>query len=160
MKFLAKVLGTPSPCSGGRKGLARNSELPQGSLDRDAHARFFPAAADAALPAAAVHVRWGFRSLSRTGVAPSPGWRRRLSRGLSGASPPCAPARFPRQAPAGKGSRLRPSPSASLSLPQAVCVKEVAPELQSCQLLPGVPSIIQCKADVTVSLDPADCSAT
>ncbi|XP_062979280.1 neuropeptide B [Elgaria multicarinata webbii] len=39
----------------------------------------------------------------------------------------------------------------------AVCVKEVAPELQSCQLLPGVPSIIQCKADVTVSLDPTDC---
>ncbi|XP_034268781.1 neuropeptide B [Pantherophis guttatus] len=40
----------------------------------------------------------------------------------------------------------------------AVCVKEVAPELQSCQLLPGVPSIIQCKADVTVSLDPTDCT--
>ncbi|XP_044276033.1 neuropeptide B [Varanus komodoensis] len=39
----------------------------------------------------------------------------------------------------------------------AVCVKEVAPELQSCQLLPGAPSIIQCKADVTVSLDPTDC---
>ncbi|XP_066474390.1 neuropeptide B [Tiliqua scincoides] len=41
----------------------------------------------------------------------------------------------------------------------AVCVKEVAPELQSCQLLPGVPSVIQCKADVTVSLDPADCTS-
>ncbi|XP_007427844.2 neuropeptide B, partial [Python bivittatus] len=41
----------------------------------------------------------------------------------------------------------------------AVCVKEVAPELQSCQLLPGVPSIIQCKADVTVSLDPTDCTS-
>ncbi|KAJ6660310.1 hypothetical protein lerEdw1_017733 [Lerista edwardsae] len=41
----------------------------------------------------------------------------------------------------------------------AVCVKEVAPELQSCQLLPGLPSIIQCKADVTVSLDPADCTS-
>ncbi|KAK9406962.1 neuropeptide B [Crotalus adamanteus] len=40
----------------------------------------------------------------------------------------------------------------------AVCVKEVAPELQSCQLLPGVPSTIQCKADVTVSLDPTDCT--
>ncbi|XP_058024013.1 neuropeptide B [Ahaetulla prasina] len=40
----------------------------------------------------------------------------------------------------------------------AVCVKEVAPELQSCQLLPAVPSIIQCKADVTVSLDPTDCT--
>ncbi|KAL7989517.1 hypothetical protein Chor_012183 [Crotalus horridus] len=41
---------------------------------------------------------------------------------------------------------------------RAVCVKEVAPELQSCQLLPGVPSTIQCKADVTVSLDPTDCT--
>ncbi|XP_026557477.1 neuropeptide B [Pseudonaja textilis] len=40
----------------------------------------------------------------------------------------------------------------------AVCVKEVAPELQSCQLLSGLPSIIQCKADVTVSLDPTDCT--
>ncbi|KAL8163374.1 UNVERIFIED_CONTAM: hypothetical protein K2H54_019246 [Gekko kuhli] len=52
----------------------------------------------------------------------------------------------------------RQSPGGLRSL--AVCVKEVAPELQSCQLLPGVPSVIQCKADVTVSLDPADCSAT
>ncbi|KAJ7315931.1 hypothetical protein JRQ81_002093 [Phrynocephalus forsythii] len=41
----------------------------------------------------------------------------------------------------------------------AVCVKEVSPELQSCQLLLGLPSVIQCKADVTVSLDPADCSS-
>ncbi|XP_042310159.1 neuropeptide B [Sceloporus undulatus] len=40
----------------------------------------------------------------------------------------------------------------------AVCVKEVAPELQSCQLVPGVPSLIQCKAEVTVSLDSSDCS--
>lgn len=52
------------------------------------------------------------------------------------------------------------SPSLSLSLSQAVCVKEVAPELQSCQLLPGLPSVIQCKADVTVSLDPMDCTST
>uniref|UniRef100_A0A8D0KPQ0 Neuropeptide B n=1 Tax=Salvator merianae TaxID=96440 RepID=A0A8D0KPQ0_SALMN len=42
---------------------------------------------------------------------------------------------------------------------EAVCVKEVAPELQSCQILPDLPSVIQCKADVTVSLDPADCSS-
>uniref|UniRef100_G1KXX9 Neuropeptide B n=1 Tax=Anolis carolinensis TaxID=28377 RepID=G1KXX9_ANOCA len=41
---------------------------------------------------------------------------------------------------------------------QAVCVKEVSPELRSCQLLPGLPSVVQCQADVTVSLDPADCS--
>ncbi|XP_060616959.2 neuropeptide B [Anolis sagrei] len=40
----------------------------------------------------------------------------------------------------------------------AVCVKEVSPELRSCQLLPGLPSVVQCQADVTVSLDPADCS--
>ncbi|XP_054834835.1 neuropeptide B [Eublepharis macularius] len=64
-------------------------------------------------------------------------------------------------APAAAASFLlaepRQSPSGLRSM--AVCVKEVAPELQSCQLLPGLPSIIQCKADVTVSLDPTDCSA-
>ncbi|XP_077180469.1 neuropeptide B [Paroedura picta] len=65
-------------------------------------------------------------------------------------------------APAALASLLvaEPRQSASGLRNMAVCVKEVAPELQSCQLLPGVPSIIQCKADVTVSLDPADCSTT
>ncbi|XP_053236141.1 neuropeptide B [Podarcis raffonei] len=54
-------------------------------------------------------------------------------------------------------SEARPNPSGLRNM--AVCVKEVAPELQSCQLLPGLPSVIQCKADVTVSLDPADCAS-
>ncbi|XP_063152599.1 neuropeptide B [Candoia aspera] len=54
-------------------------------------------------------------------------------------------------------SESRQSPGGLRNM--AVCVKEVAPELQSCQLLPGVPSIIQCKADVTVSLDPTDCTS-
>nr|XP_020671080.1 neuropeptide B [Pogona vitticeps] len=53
-------------------------------------------------------------------------------------------------------AELRQSPGGLRNM--AVCVKEVAPELQSCQLLPGAPSVIQCKADVTVSLDPADCT--
>ncbi|XP_061477781.1 neuropeptide B [Rhineura floridana] len=54
-------------------------------------------------------------------------------------------------------SESRQSPGGLRNL--AVCVKEIAPELQSCQLLPGLPSVIQCKADVTVSLDPADCTS-
>ncbi|XP_032998427.1 neuropeptide B [Lacerta agilis] len=54
-------------------------------------------------------------------------------------------------------SEPRQNPSGLRNM--AVCVKEVAPELQSCQLLPGLPSVIQCKADVTVSLDPEDCAS-
>ncbi|XP_074827233.1 neuropeptide B [Natator depressus] len=42
----------------------------------------------------------------------------------------------------------------------AVCVKDLALELQSCQLLSGAPSTIQCKADVTINLDPSDCTST
>ncbi|NXQ88605.1 NPB protein, partial [Nyctibius grandis] len=38
------------------------------------------------------------------------------------------------------------------------CVTDVAPERQSCRLLPGAPGTLQCKADVTVSLDPAECA--
>ncbi|XP_059684391.1 neuropeptide B [Gavia stellata] len=39
----------------------------------------------------------------------------------------------------------------------ALCVMDVAPELRSCQVLPGVPSALQCKAVATVSLDPMEC---
>lgn len=37
-------------------------------------------------------------------------------------------------------------------------MKDVAPELRSCQLLPGAPGTLHCKADVTVALDPAACA--
>ncbi|NXV20237.1 NPB protein, partial [Cepphus grylle] len=40
----------------------------------------------------------------------------------------------------------------------ALCVTDVAPELRSCRVLPGAPSALQCKADVTVSLDPGECA--
>uniref|UniRef100_A0A8C0IQC5 Uncharacterized protein n=1 Tax=Chelonoidis abingdonii TaxID=106734 RepID=A0A8C0IQC5_CHEAB len=43
---------------------------------------------------------------------------------------------------------------------QALCVKDLALELPNCQLLSGAPSTIQCKADVTISLDPSDCNST
>ncbi|OPJ76191.1 neuropeptide B [Patagioenas fasciata monilis] len=41
----------------------------------------------------------------------------------------------------------------------ASCVTDVAPELQSCRLLPGAPGALRCRADVTVSLDPGECAA-
>ncbi|KAM6376983.1 anaphase-promoting complex subunit 11 isoform 1-T1 [Pluvialis apricaria] len=40
----------------------------------------------------------------------------------------------------------------------ALCVTDVAPEPQSCRVLPGAPSALQCKADVTMSLDPVECA--
>ncbi|XP_068769804.1 neuropeptide B [Struthio camelus] len=38
------------------------------------------------------------------------------------------------------------------------CVTDVSPKLRSCQVLPGAPGALQCKADVTVSLDPMECT--
>nr|XP_056723313.1 neuropeptide B [Euleptes europaea] len=85
-----------------------------------------------------------------SGVRRSPYTRRSDDDSSAEGAPPAGLAAFlvaePRHSPGGLRN-------------MAVCVKEVAPELQSCQLLAGVPSIIQCKADVTVSLDPADCAA-
>ncbi|XP_072501452.1 neuropeptide B isoform X2 [Notamacropus eugenii] len=43
---------------------------------------------------------------------------------------------------------------------QAVCVKDIAPNLQSCELLPDGLGIFQCKADVFLSLDSTDCLST
>ncbi|NXV87560.1 neuropeptide B [Calonectris borealis] len=40
----------------------------------------------------------------------------------------------------------------------ALCVTDVAPEPRSCQVLPGAPGALQCKADVTLSLDPVECA--
>ncbi|XP_043856116.1 neuropeptide B [Dromiciops gliroides] len=42
----------------------------------------------------------------------------------------------------------------------AVCVKDIAPNLQSCELLPDGLGTFQCKADVFLSLDSADCLST
>ncbi|XP_045693128.1 neuropeptide B [Phyllostomus hastatus] len=53
---------------------------------------------------------------------------------------------------AGTAAELRPS----LRSP-AVCVKDVAPNLQSCQRLPDGRATFQCKADVFLSLRAADC---
>ncbi|KAL1005499.1 hypothetical protein UPYG_G00059900 [Umbra pygmaea] len=39
----------------------------------------------------------------------------------------------------------------------AVCVKEISPNLKSCELLPDGTSTFQCKADVLLSLDSLDC---
>lgn len=48
------------------------------------------------------------------------------------------------------------APSAS-SRPQTVCVKDVTPNLQSCQRLPDGRATFQCRADVFLSLRAADC---
>ncbi|NWR75962.1 NPB protein, partial [Centropus unirufus] len=60
---------------------------------------------------------------------------------------------------------LQPPPAPGLgaaspcwSLPQALCVMDVAPEPRSCRLLPGAPGTLQCKAGITVSLDPMECA--
>uniref|UniRef100_A0ACB8EKN2 Uncharacterized protein n=1 Tax=Sphaerodactylus townsendi TaxID=933632 RepID=A0ACB8EKN2_9SAUR len=94
-----------------------------------------------------------------SGVRRSP-YMRRSDDGGGGPDSSSSSSSAEAAAPAGLAAFLmaepRQGPGGLRSL--AVCVKEVAPELQSCQLLPSVPSIIQCKADVTVSLDPADCA--
>ncbi|KAM6245096.1 neuropeptide B [Porphyrio hochstetteri] len=40
-----------------------------------------------------------------------------------------------------------------------LCVTDVAPGPPSCRAPPGAPGTLQCKADVTVSMDPAGCAA-
>ncbi|XP_037666682.1 neuropeptide B [Choloepus didactylus] len=40
----------------------------------------------------------------------------------------------------------------------AVCVKDVAPNLRSCARVPDGRGSVQCKADVFLSLDTADCA--
>ncbi|KAG8443261.1 hypothetical protein GDO86_011895 [Hymenochirus boettgeri] len=41
----------------------------------------------------------------------------------------------------------------------ALCVKDVSPNLQSCELLPDTASTFQCKAQIYLSLDTSDCLA-
>ncbi|NXH15463.1 NPB protein, partial [Bucco capensis] len=74
-----------------------------------------------------------------------------------------------RPAPARRsGTDGTAQPSANVLLPGSarwparlhtavLCVTDVIPEPQSCWVLPGAPSTFQCKADVTVSLDPVEC---
>lgn len=45
-----------------------------------------------------------------------------------------------------------------LLLFQPVCVKDVQPNPQSCQLLQDLRGLLRCKADVFFSLDPSDCA--
>ncbi|XP_076841223.1 neuropeptide B [Brachyhypopomus gauderio] len=40
----------------------------------------------------------------------------------------------------------------------AICVKDVSPILQSCEMIPDGSSAFRCKADVLLSLDSRDCS--
>ncbi|XP_065271177.1 neuropeptide B [Emys orbicularis] len=55
---------------------------------------------------------------------------------------------------------LPPEPPGPALRSTALCVKDLALELPNCQLLSGAPSTILCKADVTISLDPSDCTNT
>ncbi|OCT62662.1 hypothetical protein XELAEV_18043747mg [Xenopus laevis] len=41
----------------------------------------------------------------------------------------------------------------------ALCVKDVSPNLHSCELLPDTSSTFQCKAQIYLSLDTSDCLA-
>ncbi|CAI9568428.1 unnamed protein product [Staurois parvus] len=40
---------------------------------------------------------------------------------------------------------------------QALCVKDVSPNLHSCELIPDTSSTFQCKAQIYLSLDSTDC---
>ncbi|XP_028266980.1 neuropeptide B-like [Parambassis ranga] len=39
-----------------------------------------------------------------------------------------------------------------------VCIKEIRPNLQSCQFFPETKDLFKCKADVVLSLDAPDCA--
>ncbi|XP_025892609.1 neuropeptide B [Nothoprocta perdicaria] len=57
----------------------------------------------------------------------------------------------------GTDSTAERGPSAR-PLAAVPCVTDVSPELHGCQLLPGAPGSLQCKANVTMSLDPQECT--
>uniref|UniRef100_A0A2K6GMN0 Neuropeptide B n=1 Tax=Propithecus coquereli TaxID=379532 RepID=A0A2K6GMN0_PROCO len=57
----------------------------------------------------------------------------------------------------GLGVGTQAAPLASSRPPQAVCVKDVTPNLRSCERLPDGRGTFQCKADVFLSLRAADC---
>ncbi|XP_075374782.1 neuropeptide B, partial [Mycteria americana] len=66
--------------------------------------------------------------------------------------------RSPRARRSDTDGTAEPGPGVLLS-GSALCVMDVAPKLRSCRALPGAPGALQCKADVTVSLDPGCLSA-
>uniref|UniRef100_A0A8C0KA67 Neuropeptide B n=1 Tax=Canis lupus dingo TaxID=286419 RepID=A0A8C0KA67_CANLU len=57
----------------------------------------------------------------------------------------------------GAGSGSGPGSGRASSRPQAACVKEVSPNLRSCERLPDGRATFQCRADVFLSLRAADC---
>lgn len=61
-----------------------------------------------------------------------------------------------RGAGCGEGWGVQAAPSASFC-PQTVCVKDVTPNLHSCQPLHDGRATFQCKADVFLSLRAEDC---
>ncbi|NXU59919.1 NPB protein, partial [Turnix velox] len=75
--------------------------------------------------------------------------------------------RRPPHAPGSSGHPGSPRPvpcvrvrTAADTVPQVLCVTDVTPEPRSCRLLPGPSRALQCRADVTLSLDPAGCADT
>ncbi|XP_078082129.1 neuropeptide B [Mustelus asterias] len=54
-------------------------------------------------------------------------------------------------------SELGGQPRQTLIKNMAVCVKDISPNLQSCELLQDGLNTFQCKADVYLSLDSQDC---
>ncbi|XP_069728872.1 anaphase-promoting complex subunit 11 isoform X1 [Phaenicophaeus curvirostris] len=68
-----------------------------------------------------------------------------------------------RRSPHARRSGSEPGTAGPARLPTglsaaALCVMDVAPEPRSCRVLPGALGMLQCKADITVSLDPMECA--
>ena len=101
-----------------------------------------------------VAVRAALRALRGHGT---PGTGRRLP----GAAPqPAEPREYWALEGAGRGALEGTGAPSSSPRPQAVCVEDVTPNLQSCERLPDGRAIFQCKADVFLSLRAADCRST
>lgn len=56
----------------------------------------------------------------------------------------------------GRGAAAAGRPPAS-SCPQAICIKDVTPNLRSCERIPDGSATFQCRADVSLSLRASDC---
>ncbi|XP_037349495.1 neuropeptide B [Talpa occidentalis] len=94
-----------------------------------------------------------------------------LPRGLAWYKPAAGPGHYSVGRAAGLLSGLRRAPHARRSDPPrgaarelreglrslAVCVRDVSPNLRSCERLPGGRATFQCRADVLLSLRAADC---
>ncbi|XP_077436170.1 neuropeptide B-like [Vanacampus margaritifer] len=53
--------------------------------------------------------------------------------------------------------RLQYSTNMNVSLLQPTCIRDIVPNLLSCELVSGDKTTIRCKADILLSLDSADC---